>query len=178
MNLIEIIITGIGLAMDAFTVSVSKGISNKNLSKKNGIKISLYFGIFQMMMPLLGYFISSSINTHLEKLDHWIVFFILTGIGFMMMIEKEEEENNKVDRKTMIPLAIATSIDAFAIGVTFSFLKVSLLKAVIIIGIITFLLSYIGFILGNKLGKRKKSKTIGGLLIIGIGLKILLEHLM
>lgn len=183
MNLIEIFLTGIGLSMDAFATSICKGLSIKKYNLKTSLIIGLYFGIFQSIMPLLGYILGTTFESLITELDHWISFLVLSIIGLNMIKESLSEEsktnNDKTNIKTMLPLAIATSIDALAIGITFSFLKVNIIKSIIIIGIITFILSFIGTIIGNKVGTKyeKHSQLFGGIILISIGLKILLEHL-
>lgn len=180
MNLIEIIITGVALSMDAFAVAICKGLSIKN--KKKAFIIALYFGFFQIIMPIIGFAFGSLLKDAISQLDHWIAFFLLSFIGWNMIMEtknQEEQENELVDFKTMIPLAIATSIDALAIGVTFSMLKVQIISSALIIGIITTVLSYIGVLIGNHFGnqKEKKAKMVGGILLILLGVKIIIEHL-
>ena len=183
MSLIEIILIGIGLAMDAFAVSICKGLAMKKMSWKNAIIIAGYFGIFQAIMPLIGFLLGTRFAGAIEKVDHWIAFILLTVIGINMIKEAlkstEESMNDKIDVKTMLILAIATSIDALAVGITFAFLKVNILISIIIIGTITFIISLIGVKLGNVFeGKLKdKAEILGGIILIGIGLKILLEHL-
>ena len=183
MDFIEIMFIGIGLAMDAFAVSICKGLAIKNISKKNILKISLYFGIFQMIMPLAGYFLGNSFQHIIYKIDHWIAFALLLGIGLNMIKEafsKDlEERDDSLDAKTMIVFAIATSIDALAVGITFGFLKVNIILAVCIIGIITFSLCSIGVKLGNRFGNKfqNKAEIFGGIILILIGIKILLEHI-
>ena len=183
MGLIEIIFIGIGLAMDAFAVSVCKGLSMKKINWKNAIIIAIYFGIFQALMPVVGYFLGTAFSSIVESVDHWIAFILLAAIGGNMIKEstddEEEKRNDNVDFKTMIILAIATSIDALAVGVTFAFFKVNLVLAIILIGIITFALSILGVIIGNKFGDKlqNKAELTGGVILILIGLKILLEHL-
>jgi len=183
MRLFEIIIIGIGLAMDAFAVSICKGLSMKKISWKNVIIIASYFGIFQALMPALGYFLGSSFSFFVQHIDHWIAFILLTIIGGNMIKnstdDEEEKRNDKVDIKTMTLLAIATSIDALAIGITFAFFEVNLLLSISIIGIITFIISFLGVIIGNKFGDKfqNKAEVVGGIILIIIGLKILLEHL-
>lgn len=183
MELIEIFCVGIGLAMDAFAVSVCKGLSMKKIKWKSAIIIAIYFGLFQALMPVLGYFLGSTFSILVQKVDHWIAFTLLAIIGGNMIKESRDDEvekrNDKVDFKTMIVLAIATSIDALAIGVTFAFFEVNLILAVAIIGIVTFILSIVGVILGNKFGDKfqNKAELAGGIILIMIGLKILLEHL-
>lgn len=183
MGILEIVVIGISLAMDAFAVSICKGLSMKKMNWKKGIIIALYFGIFQALMPVLGYLLGSSFATLVEKVDHWIAFGLLAIIGINMIKEsrddEEEKRNDDVGFKTMVVLAIATSIDALAIGVTFTFLKVNLLIAIALIGAITFVISLLGVLIGNKFGDKlqNKAELIGGVVLIVIGLKILLEHL-
>ena len=183
MKLGEIIFIAIGLAMDAFAVSVCKGLSMKKVKWKNTIIIALYFGFFQAAMPILGYLLGSSLSDFVQKIDHWIAFILLAIIGGNMIKESTDDElekrNDKIDFKTMIVLAIATSIDALAVGITFAFFNVNLLLAIIIIGIITFVLSIMGVLIGNKFGDKLQNKAefAGGIILIIIGLKILLEHL-
>ena len=183
MNLYEIILISIGLAMDAFAVSICKGLSMKKINWKSTIIIAIYFGLFQAIMPVFGYLLGSSFSVIVQKLDHWIAFILLAIIGGNMIKESKDDEtekrNDKVDFKTMILLAIATSIDALAVGITFAFFKVNIVVSITIIGIITFILSFIGVIIGNKFGYKfqNKAEFIGGMILIIIGLKILLEHL-
>lgn len=183
MSLLEIIFIGVGLAMDAFAVSVCKGLSMKKMNWKNAIIIALYFGVFQALMPVVGYFLGSTMSGFVEKVDHWIAFVLLAIIGGNMIKESTDDElekrNDKIDFKTMIILAIATSIDALAVGITFAFFKVNLPLAVTLIGAITFVLSILGVLIGNKFGDKlqNKAELTGGIILIIIGLKILLEHL-
>ncbi|OKZ78409.1 MAG: hypothetical protein BHW01_01180 [Clostridium sp. 27_14] len=183
MGIIELILLSIGLGMDAFAVSVCKGISMKKMNWKKACIIGLYFGGFQAIMPVIGYFFGSSFESIITNIDHWIAFILLAIIGAKMIQEafqKEEEEYNEdISVKTMIVLSIATSIDALAVGITFAFLKVNLLLAITLIGTITFILSVIGTKIGNRFGDKYKSKAelAGGIILIIIGLKILLEHI-
>lgn len=183
MGTIEILLISIGLAMDAFAVSICKGLSKKKMNWKNAIIIGLYFGIFQAGMPILGYFLGSTFERFITNIDHWIAFTLLTGIGFDMLKEafskESENSNDKVDFKTMIILSIATSIDALAVGITFACLKTKIIVPAITIGIITFLMSVIGVKIGNKFGDKyeKKAEIMGGVILILLGIKILLEHL-
>ncbi|MBQ3020764.1 MAG: manganese efflux pump [Bacilli bacterium] len=183
MGIIEILLTSLGLAMDAFAVAVCKGLSMKKFDKKKSLIIGIYFGVFQGLMPLIGYLLGTTFQSLITSIDHWIAFILLGFIGGNMLKEglsKECEKNNdKVDFKTMLPLAIATSIDALAVGITFAFLKVNIVFAVLSIGIITFVMSYIGVKIGNKFGNKyeKKAQLLGGIILILIGTKILLEHL-
>lgn len=183
MRLWELFLIAIGLSMDAFAVSVCKGLSVKKLRIKHVLLVGLYFGFFQGMMPLLGYFLGSQFQSYIVNIDHWVAFVLLAVIGIGMIREacsKEEEAcNDSFDIKTMVLLAVATSIDALAVGVTFAFLQVQIVPAVCFIGIITFLFSAVGVKIGNVFGAKYKSKAelFGGIVLILIGLKILLEHL-
>lgn len=183
MELFEIVFIGIGLAMDAFAVSVCKGLSMKKIDWEKVMIIAIYFGIFQALMPVIGYFLGSSFSEFVVKVDHWIAFILLAIIGGNMIKESSDDEiekrNDKVDFKTMIILAIATSIDALAVGITFAFFEVNLIFAVSVIGLITLVLSFFGVLIGNKFGDKlqNKAELTGGIILIIIGLKILLEHL-
>ena len=183
MHNIEIFLVGISLAMDAFAVAVCKGLSLKKINIKNSLIIGIYFGFFQGLMPIVGFILGISFQEIITQLDHWIVFVLLGVIGTNMIkdsFSKERETlNDNINFKTMFPLALATSIDALAVGITFSFLKVNIIKASLIITTTTFLISIIGVIIGNKVGNKleKKAEFFGGLVLLVIGLKILLEHL-
>ncbi len=183
MDFFEIMFIGIGLAMDAFAVSICKGLAIKNLNTKKTIKIALYFGAFQMLMPLIGYFLGNSFQHIIYKIDHWIAFALLLGIGFNMIKESFSEDledrNDCLDVKTMMVLSIATSIDALAVGITFGFLKVNIITSVIFIGIITFLICTLGVKIGNKFGDKfqNKAEILGGIILILMGIRILMEHL-
>ena len=183
MGVLEILLLGIGLAMDAFAVSICKGLSMKKMNWKNAIIIALYFGGFQALMPMIGYFLGTTFESLVTIFDHWIAFVLLSVIGGNMIKEsfdkEEEKKNDDVDFKTMIVLALATSIDALAVGITFAFLDVNLLLAISIIGIITFIISILGVKVGNKFGDRyqNKAELVGGIILVVLGIKILLEHL-
>lgn len=183
MSLFELFIIAVGLSMDAFAVSVCKGLAMKKLSYKKAIIIGLWFGGFQALMPLIGYLLGSQFEQYITQIDHWIAFVLLSLIGGSMIKEalskEEEEENDSIDIKTMFLLAVATSIDALAVGVTFAFLQVNIFAAISFIGVITFTLSVIGVKVGNIFGTKYKSKAelAGGLILIIMGLKILLQHL-
>ena len=183
MSIAELFLLAVGLSMDAFAVAICKGLSMRQISwKKCGI-VGLYFGVFQAGMPLIGYFLGIRFQKYITAVDHWLAFFLLGIIGLNMVKEalsKEEEcENDSLDVKTMLILAVATSIDALVVGITFAFLQVHIVPAVCFIGIITFLLSFAGVKVGNVFGARYKSRAelCGGIILIGMGLKILLEHL-
>ena len=183
MGVIEIILVSISLAMDAFAVSICKGLSMKSMNWKKAIIIGLYFGIFQALMPVIGYFLGSSFSSLITNVDHWLVFALLLYIGGNMIKESFSKDDNasddSVDFKTMLILAIATSIDALAVGITFAFLKINLLLAFSLIGVITFVLCIVGVKVGNRFGCKYESKAefAGGLILILIGIRILLEHL-
>lgn len=183
MSLLEIILIGVGLAMDAFAVSICKGLTMKKFNIKKAIIIASYFGIFQACMPLVGYALGINFASAIEKIDHWIAFILLSTIGINMIKESiksgEDKINDSIDFKTMIVLAIATSIDALAVGITFSFLNVNIIQSILIIGTTTFIISALGVLIGNAFGDKLKGKSeiIGGIILIIIGFKILFEHL-
>lgn len=183
MSIVEIILIGIGLAMDAFAVSVCKGLAMKKMDWKKASIIGFYFGLFQALMPVIGYFLGIGFENKIKIIDHWIAFVLLSIIGGSMIKESfkenDKDADDKIDFKTMVILAIATSIDALAVGVTFAFLSVNLLLAVSIIGIITFIISAIGVKIGNAFGGKYEAKAemTGGIILILLGVKILLEHL-
>ena len=187
--LVTLLLMGVGLAMDAFAVSICKGLSMKKVKWQHGAVIGLFFGGFQALMPFIGWLLGSQFEQYITKVDHWIAFGLLGSIGGKMLSEAikgdEEEEcgccknTEKLDIKELFILAIATSIDALAVGITFAFLKYPVGKAVTIIGVVTFIISVAGVYIGNFFGSRfkKKAEIAGGIILIGIGLKILLEHL-
>jgi len=184
MSLAELLILAIGLSMDAFAVSICKGLSMPKMNWRHAGIIGLYFGGFQAGMPLLGYFLGIGFQESIQAVDHWIAFVLLSIIGFNMIKEsREEEEECSVDAsiafKVMFLLAVATSIDALAVGVTFAFLRVSIIPAITFIGVTTFFCSVLGVKIGNVFGTRYKSKAefAGGMILILMGIKILLEHL-
>lgn len=182
MGFLEILIIGVGLSMDAFAVSICKGLSTRTLKLKHALICGGYFGFFQGFMPFLGYVLGIQFKDKIESIDHWIAFILLALIGINMIKEAFEDEetcNTEFSPKVMIPLAIATSIDALAIGVTFAFLNVNILSAVSIIACTTFVISMIGVKIGHVFGMKYKSKAeiAGGIILIGMGIKILLEHL-
>lgn len=185
---VELFLLAVGLSMDAFAVSVCKGLGMRKLDKKQALIIGLYFGGFQALMPLIGWLLGSQFQQYITSIDHWIAFILLGFIGGKMMVEAVREWNEEetvevmdapIDHKNMFVLAVATSIDALAVGITFAFLNTPIIEAITIIGITTMVLSIIGVIVGNFFGSRYKSKAefIGGLILVLLGLKILLEHL-
>ena len=181
MNIYDILFIGAGLSMDAFAVSVCKGLAMKKMDIKKALICGLYFGVFQALMPLIGYLLGSGFKNVVSSIDHWIAFVLLGIIGINMIREAKSCEvvNDSMDIKTMLTLAVATSIDALAIGVTFAFLKVNIVPAISIIGLITFVCSFLGVKLGSIFGEKLKSKAeiVGGVVLIMIGSKILIEHL-
>jgi len=182
MTLIEMFIIAVGLSMDAFAVAVCKGLAMQKSSPKKSFIIALYFGGFQALMPLIGYYLGVNFSEYIISFDHWVAFVLLSLIGLNMIKESREcncEANASVDFKTMVVLALATSIDALAIGITFAFLRVNIIPAVSFIGSVTFVLSFVGVKIGNVFGVKYKSKAelAGGLILIAMGLKILIEHL-
>lgn len=185
---IELFLLGVGLSMDAFAVSVCKGLGMKKLNKKQALIIGLYFGGFQALMPFVGWLLGSQFQKYITSIDHWIAFILLGFIGGKMMIEAVREWNEEevvdvmdapIDHKNMLVLAVATSIDALTVGITFAFLGTPIVEAITIIGITTMVISIAGVVVGNFFGSRYKSKAefIGGLILVLLGLKILLGHL-
>ena len=181
MNILDIFLIGVGLSMDAFAVSICKGLSVKKLKFKNLLICGIYFGVFQALMPVIGYFLGSAFASMVDSIDHWIAFILLAIIGGNMIKEafESEEANDDFSFPTMFMLAVATSIDALAVGVTFSFMKVHIVSAVMIIGVTTFVLSMIGVWIGHQFGARYRAKAqiAGGIILIIIGLRILITDL-
>ena len=186
MSILEICLVGLGLAADAFAVAMCKGVEMKKFILKYAVVIALFFGVFQAVMPLIGWAVASTFEEYITAYDHWIAFGLLLLLGGKMIwdsFKKEEESAEEkalnIGFKTLLLMAIATSIDALAVGVTFAFLQVNVWVAIAIIGAITFILSLIGVAIGAKLGDKfeKKAEFIGGLILVLIGVKILLEHL-
>lgn len=186
MGTLELLLIAVGLSMDAFAVSVCRGLSMQKPTIKNMLTVGLYFGIFQAVMPLLGYFAGYQFANVVEAFDHWIAFGLLLILGINMIIASREPSEISVTQTAslspskMLPLALATSIDALAVGVSFAFMRVNILPAITLIGITTFVLSMIGVKTGSVFGIRLKAKSeiAGGIILILIGTKILLEHLM
>ena len=182
MGIVELLLLAVGLSMDAFAVSVCKGLSTRQLSWKHYLAVGLWFGGFQALMPTIGYFLGSTFESYITAVDHWVAFLLLSFIGANMIRESfgdDEKLDDSFTFKTMLPLAVATSIDALATGVTFAFLQVNIVPAVTFIGITTFTLSAIGLKVGNVFGSKYRavSERFGGIVLILMGLKILLEHL-
>lgn len=182
MSLIELFLVALGLSMDAFAVSICKGLSVKKLELRQALLTGLYFGGFQALMPLLGWLLGFRFEDMISRVDHWIAFFLLLIIGGNMIKESRAEAERLSDDfsfKTMLLLAVATSIDALAVGISFAFLSVDIAPAAALIGIITFALSAAGCYIGRAFGAKYKSRAelAGGVILILIGTKILLEHL-
>ncbi len=187
MGVFEVFMIGIGLSMDAFAAAICKGLSMRKATLSNILIIALFFGGFQAFMPAAGYFLGKQFEEYIVAVDHWIAFLLLLFIGGKMIIEvirgSDEEESRiletAVDIKEILILAVATSIDALAVGISFAFLKVEIVSAAVMIGATTFILSAIGVLIGKKFGFKYKNKATvaGGLILILIGTKILLEHL-
>ena len=187
MGIIELLLLAVGLSMDACAVSICKGLTMQKATLKEGAICGIWFGGFQALMPLIGYFLGSLFAQAIEAVDHWIAFVLLAFIGFNMLKEafskcQECEENGGADLsfKTMLVMAIATSIDALAVGISLAMAgDVNIVLAVVLIGVITFVLSCAGVKIGNIFGSRfeKKAQAAGGIILILLGIKILLEHL-
>jgi putative Mn2+ efflux pump MntP len=188
MGYVEILLTGVALAMDAFAVSICKGIKMPKLRKLHIVIIALFFGGFQMLMPLIGWLLGSQFVQYISKFDHWIAFALLAFIGIKMAIEsfKHDDEccckdEEKLDLKELVVLAIATSIDALAVGITFAlYPDINILPSISIIGIVTFIICAGGVVIGHKFGAKFKSKAelLGGIVLVIIGLKLLIEGLL
>ncbi|MEL4106161.1 manganese efflux pump MntP family protein [Oscillospiraceae bacterium WX1] len=186
MSIAELLLLALGLSMDAVAVSICKGLSMQKVSLKNAAVVGVWFGGFQAAMPLLGYLLGTSFAGFIQTYAHWVAFVLLAAIGLNMIREalrqKEDEAAEKTDcpitARAMFVMAIATSIDALAVGVTFAFLEVSVLPAVLTIGVMTFGLSMAGVKIGNAFGSRFQSiaEILGGVILCLLGLKVLLEH--
>lgn len=188
MSLVELFVLAVGLSMDAFAVSICKGLCVKKAGVKEGCIAGAYFGGFQALMPLIGYILGVQFKNYITSIDHWIAFILLGIIGINMVKEAREQDGDSCEvcptglspfsPKSMLPLAVATSIDALAVGVTLAFLNVQILPAITFIGVVTFVISAAGIKIGNIFGTRYKSKAefVGGMILICMGIKILLEH--
>ena len=183
MGILELFLIGVSLSMDAFAVAVCHGLSMPRLNLRQGAVIALFFGGFQALMPFLGWVLGSQFARYIESVDHWVAFALLALIGGNMVREARSQETGEADgslsAKAMAPLAVATSIDALAVGVTFAFFSVSIVPAITIIGVTTFCISLGGVVVGNFFGTRYKQRAelTGGIVLILLGAKILLEHL-
>ncbi|MFA5087577.1 MAG: manganese efflux pump MntP family protein [Candidatus Omnitrophota bacterium] len=183
MDILTTILIAFGLAMDAFAVSIVRGASLKNVPVTRGIKMAVYFGVFQAMMPVLGWFLGFHLRGIISSFDHWIAFVLLAFVGgrmiFQSVSEKEKTRADSFDNPTLLILAVATSIDALAVGLSLALLSFSIFLPAIIIGLVTFLLSLTGVLIGKRVGHffENKIEFIGGLILLGIGIKILFDHL-
>lgn len=183
MNIAELFILALGLSMDAFAVSICKGLSVKKAGITHHVLAGVYFGGFQALMPLIGYMLGLRFQSLITNIDHWIAFILLAIIGINMVKAAKNNEEDEIDSsfafRAMIPLAVATSIDALAVGITFAFLNVDIVPAVSLIGVTTFIMSAVGIKIGSIFGTKYKSKAelLGGIVLILMGIKILLEHL-
>lgn len=187
MSIVAIILIGLGLSADALAVSITTGVLLKKARLKSALKVGGYFGVFQALMPLIGWALGIKLSTNITKLDHWIALLLLGFIGGKMIYESIKENNdgceadqgtNPVGNKTLFVLAIATSIDALAVGISFACLNESITRAILIIGLITFVLCFFGVLIGKRCGDllRNHAKVFGGIILIAIGLKIFIEH--
>ena len=184
MGFIELFLIAIGLSMDAFAVALCKGLNMRKLNMKHGAIIALFFGVFQAVMPLIGWLFGRQFEKYIVRVDHWVAFALLLVIGGKMIWDAFHEDDetstcgDHLDTKELVLLAVATSIDALAVGITFAFLQTNIVWAVSLIGFTTFALSLIGVCVGNRFGAKYKSRAeiMGGVVLILIGLKILIEH--
>lgn len=180
MDYFLVSLIAVGLAADAFAVSVAKSMLNKKFLVKKSILIASYFGVFQGLMLVIGWFLGIQVVGIIASVDHWIAFLLLSFIGMKMIYGSEVlDKSDIIDQKTLLVLAIATSIDALAIGISFSFLNIAIFEAAILVGVLTFAISFLGCFLGRTIGNRinGKAEVVGGIVLILIGLKILFEHL-
>lgn len=186
MGFLEICLLGVGLSMDAFAVAICKGLNMKKINYWQGILIALFFGFFQFLMPVLGFYLGSQFEQYIQNFDHWIIFGLLLILGVKMIIEALKKEDDLIENEKtknfileLFILSIATSLDALAVGITFAFLQVKVFLASLIIGIITFAFSFGGVVIGNFFGEKfkKPAEIIGGIILILIGVKVLLQHL-
>ncbi|MGN1399502.1 MAG: manganese efflux pump MntP family protein [Erysipelotrichaceae bacterium] len=182
MSIVELLVIAVGLSMDAFSVSVCKGLSVSKVKIQHVLLCGIFFGFFQGAMPFIGYYLGITFSSYIQALDHWIAFVLLSYIGINMFREAKEDScdfNPDFSFKTMFLLAIATSIDALTIGVSFAFLKVEIISSCLIIGITTFVFSAVGVLIGHMVGCRfsAKAQKFGGIILVLLGVKILIEHL-
>jgi putative Mn2+ efflux pump MntP len=184
MHIVTIIFIACGLAMDAFAVSITSGLTIKKLRVEHAFRIAFFFGAFQAIMPLVGWMAGLRLQDIIANIDHWIAFGLLSVIGCKMIyesfrMERSRNKMNPLNLVVLLMLSIATSIDALAVGVSLAFLRVSIITPIILIGSITFLLSFLGIFMGNRFGHffEQKIEVIGGIILIGIGVKIVVEHL-
>ena len=180
---ITILLIALGLAMDSFSVAIANGLATKTFKITKALKISVFFGFFQAIMPIIGWYAGVHILDLISDFDHWVAFFLLIFIGSRMIYESIRKKSNTIvsslSIKVLLILSIATSIDALAVGLSLSLLKVSIIIPAIVTGVVTFLLSFFGVYVGGRFGRVLKNRveSLGGLILVAIGLKILLEHL-
>lgn len=184
MDIIAVLFIAFGLAMDAFAVSVTSGVTTKGLRVNGALKIAVFFGLFQAFMPLIGWLAGTGLSFAISGFDHWVAFGLLLFIGCKMIYESfkldsAEKGRNVLDFHVLLVLAVATSIDALAVGMSFGFLDVAITLPVVVIGVVTFVLSLVGVCFGKWFGHlfENRIEIVGGLVLIGIGVKILLEHM-
>lgn len=182
MDGFELFAIALGLSMDAFAVSITKGLCLREMRYRHALTVGLFFGGSQALMPLIGFFLGVQFEDYLTSADHWIIFGLLFLIGVNMIVESRQKEEDKCDTlsmRNMTVLSLATSIDALAVGITFAFLHANIYASVAVIGLTTLVLSFFGVVIGNLFGAKFKSKAeiAGGIILILIGVKILLEHL-
>ncbi len=184
MDIVTIVFVAFGLAMDAFAVSIASGVAIKELRVEHALRIALFFGFFQAVMPVIGWLAGIGLKDFICGVDHWIAFGLLSMIGCKMIyestkLETERKKINPLNVSVLLMLSIATSIDALAVGVSFAFIQMAIITPIIVIGAVTFLLSFLGAFVGNRFGHffERKIELAGGLILIGMGVKILIEHL-
>ena len=184
MDFLTLFFIAVGLAMDAFAVSIASGLTMEKLRIRYALRIALFFGVFQAFMPIIGFMAGMSIRDYIFHIDHWIAFGLLAFIGSKMIyesvfLESNDKKMDPNDIQMLLVLSVATSIDALAVGISLSLLKVDIFLPALIIGVVTFILSYLGVLIGKSMGHlfEKKIEVLGGLVLIGIGIRILFEHL-
>ncbi len=183
MGIVEIIFLGLGLSFDTFAVSVSTGLLKNSIRFWQGVRVAVVLAFFQVLMPLLGWFGGTQVASYISEIDHWIAFGLLSVVGIKMIIEafkaEEDKKNNSLSFRVLVLMGIATSMDALVVGVSLAFFEIRILQSIVIIGFITFLAAMIGMLIGKSSNKKsgKKIEIVGGVLLIGIGLKILMEHI-
>ncbi len=185
MELWSYFLIGVSLSMDALAIAISTGIFAPHMKKKDALKVALYFGGFQALMPVLGWLLGKSVAVYIQQFDHWVAFGLLAFIGIKMIVDAVRQQGsteckNMLSHKVLFTMAIATSIDALAVGLTLALVNASIVTGATIIGITTFALSFVGALFGCRLGAKfeKKAMVIGGIVLVGIGTKILIEHLL
>jgi putative Mn2+ efflux pump MntP len=183
MDLFTTLLIAIGLSFDTFAVSVSTGLAVNQIRFWQGVRVAITLAFFQALMPLIGWFLGKQVSEYIVSVDHWVAFILLSALGFRMVYESFKKEDapsefNPLSRTVLIGMAIATSIDALVVGVSFAFINTRIYFTVIVIGIVTFLVAMIGMLFGKKVGGRlgRRMEIIGGIILVGIGVKILLEH--